>query len=42
MAEAFVKTIERDYVWLNDLSSAYKVLPQLSKCIAKRIEHIVA
>lgn len=29
MAEAFVKTFKRDYVWLGDLSSAEKVLAQL-------------
>lgn len=29
MAEAFVKTFKRDYVWLGDLSSAAKVLEQL-------------
>jgi putative transposase len=29
MAEAFVKTFKRDYVWLGDLSSAEKVMEQL-------------
>ena len=29
MAEAFVKTFKRDYVWLGDLSSAARVLEQL-------------
>jgi transposase InsO family protein len=29
MAEAFVKTFKRDYVWLGDLSSAERVLAQL-------------
>lgn len=29
MAEAFVKTFKRDYVWLGDLSSAAKVVEQL-------------
>lgn len=29
MAEAFVKTFKRDYVWLGDLSSAYAVMKQL-------------
>jgi len=29
MAEAFVKTVKRDYVWLGDLSSAEKVMEQL-------------
>lgn len=29
MAEAFVKTFKRDYVWLGDLSSAKKVMQQL-------------
>jgi len=29
MAEAFVKTFKRDYVWLSDLSSAERVLEQL-------------
>ena len=29
MAEAFVKTVKRDYVWLSDLSSAEKVMEQL-------------
>jgi putative transposase len=29
MAEAFVKTFKRDYVWLADLSSAKKVIKQL-------------
>jgi len=29
MAEAFVKTFKRDYVWLGDLSSAVRVLEQL-------------
>jgi putative transposase len=31
MAEAFVKTFKRDYVWLGDLSSAEAVLKQLPK-----------
>ncbi len=31
MAEAFVKTFKRDYVWLGDLSSAEKVMAQLPK-----------
>lgn len=30
MAEAFVKTFKRDYVWLGDLSSAVRVLEQLN------------
>lgn len=29
MAEAFVKTFKRDYVWLGDLSSAARVIEQL-------------
>lgn len=29
MAEAFVKTFKRDYVWLGDLSSAQRVIEQL-------------
>lgn len=29
MAEAFVKTFKRDYVWLGDLSSAVRVMEQL-------------
>ena len=29
MAEAFVKTFKRDYVWLGDLSSAERVMEQL-------------
>lgn len=29
MAEAFVKTFKRDYVWLGDLSSAHAVMAQL-------------
>ena len=29
MAEAFVKTFKRDYVWLGDLSSAKTVMAQL-------------
>ena len=29
MAEAFVKTIKRDYVYLGDLSCAYRVMQQL-------------
>jgi hypothetical protein len=29
MAEAFVKTFKRDYVYTNELSSAVKVLDQL-------------
>jgi putative transposase len=31
MAEAFVKTFKRDYVWLGDLSSAEAVIKQLPK-----------
>ena len=31
MAEAFVKTFKRDYVWLGDLSSAKKVMEQLPR-----------
>ena len=31
MAEAFVKTFKRDYVWLGDLSSAQAVIKQLPK-----------
>jgi len=30
MAEAFVKTFKRDYVWLGDLSSAERVMQQLA------------
>lgn len=31
MAEAFVKTFKRDYVWLGDLASAEKVMEQLPR-----------
>lgn len=34
MAESFVKTIKRDYVWFGDLSSAKVVMEQLSKWMA--------
>ena len=33
MAEAFVKTIKRDYVYLNDVSTAAAVLDQLPNWI---------
>ncbi len=32
MAEAFVKTFKRDYVWSADLSSAVAVMWQLEAC----------
>jgi transposase InsO family protein len=31
MAEAFVKTIRRDYVWMSDLPNAEAVMEQLPK-----------
>jgi transposase InsO family protein len=34
MAEAFVKTVKRDYVWFGDLSSAIAVMKQLPKWFA--------
>lgn len=33
MAESFVKTIKRDYVWLSDLKDAFTVMNQLPKWI---------
>jgi transposase InsO family protein len=39
MAEAFVKTFKRDYVYLNDVSSAAAVLAQLPAWFADYNEH---
>ncbi len=39
MAEAFVKTFKRDYVWQGDLSSAKRVMEQLPAWFEDYNEH---